>query len=83
MNEKFVPKHYSILSDIVYFIRFYAKYEPTVLVCCAIEILLGAVIPLFGIYLPKLVVDLVTAGAERGSAAKELLIFTLLMMVAY
>ncbi|MBQ9118820.1 MAG: ABC transporter ATP-binding protein, partial [Lachnospiraceae bacterium] len=47
------------------------------------EILLGAVVPLFGIYLPKLVVDLVTAEAERGSAAKELLIFTLLMMVAY
>lgn len=66
-KETFEPKHYSIGSDILFFVRFYRQQEPVVLVFCGTEILLCALLPLFLIYLPKLTVDLVEgrAGLER------------------
>jgi len=76
-------KHYSILNDILYFVKYFAKYEPIVLVCCAVEIFLGAVLPLIGIYLPKLTLDLVIEGADIGRAIRVLGLFTVLMMAVY
>lgn len=58
-KEAFEPKHYSIGSDILFFVRFYRRQEPMVLAFCGTEILLCALLPLFLIYLPKLTVDLV------------------------
>ena len=66
-KETFEPKHYSIGSDILFFVRFYRRQEPMVLAFCGTEILLSALLPLFLIYLPKLTIDLVEgrAGMER------------------
>ena len=76
----FVPKHYSIVSDIIYYIRYYKKYEPAVLIMSGIEIILGAVVPLFGIYLPKISVDLVVQGVTVPRAVFVLGMFTLMMV---
>lgn len=76
-------KHYSIPGDILYFFKFLKKYEPTVLVCCFIEIVLGAVIPFIGIYLPKLAIDLAVEGVTLYKAVLVLGLFTLMMMLVY
>ena len=74
------PKHYSIFSDIVYFIKYFHKYEPILLLLCAAEIVLGTFIPLIGIYLPKITLDLVIQGANVWHAMMVLGLFTLMMI---
>ncbi len=76
-------KHYSIVSDIWYFICFYRKQEPLVLVFCTVEIILGALSPLLMIYLPKIAIDLVEQKAELGHALFILGGYSLLMMLVY
>lgn len=82
-TKEFEPKHYSIASDIWYFIRFYREQEPVVLVFCAIEILLGALSPLLMIYLPKIAIDLVEQRAAVGHALLALGGYSILMMLVY
>lgn len=74
------PKHYFIISDIIYYIGFYKKYEPSVLLLSGIEIILGAFIPLFGIYLPKITIDLVVQECSVSRAVFVLGLFTLVMV---
>ncbi len=52
-------KHYSIISDILFLIRHFMKYQPIVVIFSVIEIILGMISPLLAIYLPKIAVDLV------------------------
>lgn len=75
-----VEKHYSIASDIIYFIKYYKKYEPAVLIMSGVEILLGAVIPLFGLILPKIAVELVAYGVTVPHAVLVLSLFTIMMI---
>ncbi len=75
-------KHYSILSDIWFFVRFYKREEPLVLFFCGAEIILGACIPLLTIYLPKLAIDLVEQRADTGRVVIILGGYSLLMMTA-
>lgn len=82
-KKEFEVRHYSIISDICFLIRHYLKYEPAVLVCCAVEILLGALLPFFSIYLPKLALDLVEQGGTVRYAVQALGIYTLAMMLFY
>lgn len=80
-EEKYIPKHYSIISDILYYIRHFRKYEPMVLVFSGLEILLGALVPLLAIWLPKIAVDLVVQGTTIARAVEVLGLFTLLMIL--
>lgn len=80
-KEEFAPKHYSILSDVIYFIRYFKRYEPIVLLCCVVEIILGAVNPFFLIYLPKLALDLAEGEASMEKAVLLLGGLVLLTMV--
>lgn len=82
-EENLSLKHYSILDDIFYFVKYFKKYEPVVLVCCMIEIILSAVLPLIGIYLPKVTLDLVTNRADIGYTIIVLGVFTILIMGVY
>lgn len=82
-TQGFVVKHYSIISNIIYFIKYFQQYEPLVLFLCAFEIILGAVVPLMGIYLPKIVIDLVTNKASISKAVMVLIPFTFLTMAVY
>ena len=79
-KKGFAPKHYSIGSDIWFFVKFYRREEPAVLVLCCFEILFGAVLPLLGIWLPKLTIDLVEQGVTIPRAVAILGGFVLLMM---
>ncbi len=79
-EQRLIEKHYSIFSDILYFIRLFRKHEPMVLVFSGMEIILGALVPLLGIWLPKITVELVVQGATVPRAAAVLGSFTLLMV---
>lgn len=61
-TESQFQKHYSILQNIGFYFRFYRQSVPAFLWLCLVEIVFGALAPLFGIYLPKLAVDLATKG---------------------
>lgn len=80
-EEELKLKHYSIGSDILYFIRFYRQYEPTVLAFCGVEIVLSALLPLFSIYLPKITIDLVERRTDVGKVLLALGGFTILLML--
>ena len=80
-KKEFVPKHYSILSDILFFADYFKREEPMVLFFSCIEILLKAAVPLFGIWLPKLAIDLVEKEAGITQAAFVLGGFVLCMIV--
>jgi ATP-binding cassette subfamily B protein/ATP-binding cassette subfamily C protein len=78
-TQTFTVKHYSILSDIWYFIKFFQTCEPILLLCCSVEIILGTILPLLGIYLPKIAVDLVVQKSPVAETVLVLSAFTLLM----
>ena len=80
-KEGFVPKHYSILSDILFFADYFKREEPMVLVFSVFEILLKSVAPLIGIWLPKLTIDLVEQGVTVARAAAVLGGFVLVMII--
>lgn len=61
-------KHNSVISDIWFYIRFYKKHEPFVLVFGGMEIIFGVLLPLLMIYLPKIAIDLVERGEAPGKA---------------
>lgn len=61
-EESQYQKRYNIFQNIVYYFKYYRQSIPAFLWLCLVEIVFGAVSPLFGIYLPKLAVDLVTKG---------------------
>lgn len=82
-KKEFEPKHYSIMSDIWFFIRFYRKEEPVVLFFCALEIVLGAFLPLLTIYLPKIAIDLVEQRAVLKHAVLILESYSFLLMLVY
>lgn len=60
--ESQYQKHYNIFQNIGYYFKYYRQSIPAFLWLCLVEIVFGAVTPLFGIYLPKLAVDLATKG---------------------
>lgn len=61
-------KHNSVISDIWFYIRFYKKHEPFVLVFGGAEIIFGAFLPILMIYLPKIAIDLVERRETPGRA---------------
>lgn len=75
-------KHNSVISDIWFYIRLFRKYEPLVLVFGGVEIILGALLPLFMIYLPKIAIDLVERRVPAGQALLILGGFSILAMLA-
>ncbi len=81
--ESIYERNYSILQNIIYFYRFYRTHIPAFLWLCLIEIIFGAIQPYFGIYLPKLAVDLVTKGATVERLAAALGVFGILCFCVY
>lgn len=79
-TETQYKKNYNIFQNIGYFFGYYRRSIPIFLWLCLAEILFGAVLPLFGIYLPKLVVDLVTMGVTWQRLLLTLGVFGLLAL---
>ncbi len=75
-------RHNSVISDIWFYIRFFKEHEPFVLVFGMAEIIFGAIMPLFTIYLPKVAIDLVERRAASGRTLLVLGGFSLLTMLA-
>ena len=75
-------RHNSVISDIWFYIRFFKEHEPFVLVFGMAEIIFGAIVPLFTIYLPKVAIDLVERRAASGRTLLVLGGFSLLTMLA-
>ncbi len=82
-EDSFNLTHYSILSNIIYFIKLFKKYEPVVLVCAVVEIIFGTLIPLVGIYLPKIAMDIVIEGVTGAKAIITLSLITITIMLLY
>lgn len=78
-----MEQNYSILNNVIYFIKYFKKYEPAVLMLSAAEIILGAAIPLIGIYLPKITIDLIEQGISVEKVTLMLGIFTVMIMAVY
>lgn len=81
-NSEQECRHNSVISDIWFYIRFFKEHEPFVLVFGGAEIIFGAILPLFTIYLPKIALDLVERRAASGRALLILGGFSLLIMLA-
>lgn len=64
--------HHSILSNIWFWLKIYWRYAPGVVLTACLGLILGTLVPLVGIYLPKLVLDLLA-----GETPAEVLIRTL------
>ena len=76
-NPNIPTKKYHILQNIGYMISFYKKEIPIFLWMCLFEILLGSMIPYLEIYLPKLVVELVTKRYTMQQAIRSMVFFGL------
>ena len=80
-NPNIPTKKYHILQNIGYMISFYKKEIPIFLWMCLFEILLGSMIPYLEIYLPKLVVELVTKRYTMQQAVRNMVFFGLFFMI--
>lgn len=76
-NPNIPTKKYHILQNIGYMISFYKKEIPIFLWMCLFEILLGSMIPYLEIYLPKLVVELVTKRYTMQQTIRSMVFFGL------
>ena len=63
---------HSIPSNIIFWLKIFWKWEPGVVLLAGLEVVLGTLVPLVGIYLPKLVLDLLA-----GNVTAAVLIRTL------
>ena len=62
-RESSYKKRYSAISNICFFFKYYQKELPCFLWFSLAEIVIGAFLPVFDIYLPKILVDLVIKNA--------------------
>lgn len=83
-NDSEIPiKNYSILQNIGYYFKYYCQNMPAFLWLGLGEILAGSIIPYIEIYLPKLVVELVTEEYSMQGAVRCLLMFGILCILVF
>ena len=76
-------KDFSLIQNIGYVIRVVWKYDKILYLFLCIEILLGALIPYMGVYLPKVLIDLIENSKSTREIISTLGGFCLLMAVVY
>lgn len=77
-----VVRH-SIPSNILFWLKIYWKWEPGVVLLAALELILGALVPLVGIYLPKLVLDMLAGHVTAAVLIRTLGVWGLLAAALY
>lgn len=77
-----VVRH-SIPSNILFWLKIYWKWEPVVVLLAGLELLLGTLVPLVGIYLPKLVLDLLTGQTTAAVLIRTLGLWGILVAILY
>lgn len=77
-----VVRH-SIPSNILFWLKIYWKWEPGVVLLAALELILGALVPLVGIYLPKLILDMLAGHVTAAVLIRTLGLWGLLAAALY
>ena len=77
-----VVRH-SIPSNILFWLKIYWKWEPGVVLLAALELILGALVPLVGIYLHKLVLDMLAGHVTAAVLIRTLGLWGLLAAALY
>lgn len=77
-----VVRH-SIPSNILFWLKIYWKWEPGVVLLAALELILGALVPLVGIYLPKLVLDMLAGHVTAAVLIRTLGLWGLMAAALY
>lgn len=77
-----VTRH-SIPDNILFWLKIYWKWVPGVVLLAALELILGALVPLAGIYLPKLVLDQLAGHVTAAALIRTLGLWGLMMAVLY
>ncbi len=76
-------KSHSILSNILFWVKTYWKWTPGVVLLTVLKTVLGTLTPLVGIYLPKLVLDLLADNVTAETLIRTLAIWGILVMALY
>ena len=76
-------KHYSILSNSFYWVKWMWQKDRAVIYMSVLQIITASISPLIGIYLPKLTIDMVTEGVTTVGLIKTLGLFAVLMILVY
>lgn len=76
-------KRHSIPSNILFWLKIYWRWEPGVVLLAVLELILGALAPLVGIYLPKLVLDLLAGHVTAAVLIRTLGLWGLLAAALY
>ena len=79
LKEKNGKPKYSVINNIIFLLKDMSRAHPLLIVFILLQAVLSVASPLFGIYLPKITVDLVTASADTVKIIYTLGVFGLLM----
>lgn len=77
-----VARH-SIPSNILFWLKIYWKWAPGMVLLSGLELVLGTLVPLVGIYLPKLVLDLLAGDVTAMALLRTLGIWGIMVAVLY
>lgn len=72
---------YSAWSNIMYSMQLHWRARPLTLICCAVSVLVGVGVPFVSIYMPKIVIDNITAGVTPSKFILSVGIMALLLAV--
>ncbi|CAM3596288.1 ABC transporter ATP-binding protein [Paenibacillus lupini] len=70
---------YSGWSNIMYSMQLHWRARPLTLICCAVSMLVGVGVPFVSIYMPKIVIDNITAGVTPSEFILSVGIMALLL----
>lgn len=77
-----VVRH-SIPSNILFWMKTYWKWEPGVVLLAVLKMILGTLVPLVGIFLPKLVLDLLAGNVTAAVLIRTLALWGILVTALY
>ncbi|MEG1621204.1 MAG: ABC transporter ATP-binding protein [Oscillospiraceae bacterium] len=83
-NKKSSPKQlHNVFSNMVYVLKEAYEYKPIILFFIFAEIICSSIIPIGGIYLPKIAIELVQNNAELLEIIMKLGAFTVTLLIVY
>lgn len=74
---------HSIPGNIIFWLKIFWKWEPGVVLLAGLEVVLGTLVPLVGIYLPKLVLDLLAGNVTAAVLIRTLGLWGILAAMLY
>ncbi len=81
--EDIKVKNYSLFSNTMYWMKYYWCQNKIIILMSIVQIVLSSIIPLVGIYLPKITLDMVEEGVTAQKLILTLGIFVILATMLY